>query len=127
QEFEARTQLSELRPESQISLTVPGLYNKLLEHVDVHRWYLGEKQGQEVPLGEAVSSWYDNIYLPLVGFIREQDVLVEFPGRTEADLYLWILEQQAYLQQSFGEDVPLEVAIDKFTERKSIDPNKMDM
>ena len=127
QEFLTRTQLSELRPESQISLTVPGLYNKLLEHVDVHRWYLGEKQGQEVPLGEAVSSWYDNIYLPLVGFIREQDVLVEFPGRTEADLYLWILEQQAYLQQSFGEDVPLEVAIDKFTERKSIDPNKMDM
>jgi hypothetical protein len=63
----------------------------------------------------------------LVGFIREQDVLVEFPGRTEADLYLWILEQQAYLKQSFGEDVPLEVAIDKFTERKSIDPNKMDM
>ncbi len=123
QEFEARTKLSELRPESQINLTVPGLYNKLLEHIDVHRWYLGEVQGQEVPIGEAVSSWYDNIYLPLVGFIREQDVLVEFPGRTEADLYLWILEQQAYLQQAYGEDVPLEVAIEKFTDRKYIDPN----
>ncbi len=123
QEFEARTKLSELRPESQINLTVPGLYNKLLEHIDVHRWYLGEVQGQEVPIGEAVSSWYDNIYLPLVGFIREQDVLVEFPGRKEADLYLWILEQQAHLQQAYGEDVPLEVAIEKFTERKSINPN----
>jgi hypothetical protein len=95
-----------------------------LDHIDVHRWYLGEKQGQEVPLGEAVGSWYDSVYLPLVDFIREQDVLVGFPGRTEADLYLWILKQQAYLQQAYGEDVPLEVAIENSTEQKSIDPIK---
>ena len=118
QEFEARTQLSELCPESQISLTVPGLYNKLLEHIDVHRWYLGEKQGQEIPLGEAVSSWYDNIYLPLVGFICEHDVLVEFPGRTETDLYLWILEHQRYLEQIFEEDIPIEAAIEHLTDEK---------
>ena len=127
QEFEARTRICELRPESKINLTVPGLYNKLLEHIDVHRWYLGEVQGQEVPLGEAVRSWHDKIYLPLIGFIREQEVLAEFPGRTEADLYLWILEQQAYLQQAYGEDVPLEVAIEKITKWKSINPKKTDM
>jgi hypothetical protein len=121
-EFEARTRLSELRPESQISLTVPGLYNKLLEHIDVHRWYLGEKQGQEVPLGAAVSSWYDNIYLPLVGFIRAQDTLGKFPGRTETDLYLWVLEYQRYLERTFEGDVPVEVAIEYFTEGKGKEP-----
>ena len=118
QEFEARTNLNELRPESQINLTVPGLYNKLLEHIDVHRWYLGEVQGQEVPVGEAVSSWYDNIYLPLVGFIQEQDTLGKFPGRTETDLYLWVLEYQRYLERTFEGDVPVEVAIEYFTEGK---------
>jgi uncharacterized membrane protein YfbV (UPF0208 family) len=122
QEFEASTHLTELRPEAQISLTAPGSYDKLLEHIDVHRWYLGEQAGEEVPFEQAVLSWYDKVYLPLVELIRGQNILDEFPGRTEADLYLWIIEQQNSLKQAFGEDVPLEVAVEKFADTKLGDP-----
>jgi hypothetical protein len=124
QEFEARTQLTELRPESQVSLTTPGLYDKLIEHIDVHRWYLGEQREQEVPLEDAVVSWYDKIYLPLVNFIREGGILEEFPGRTEGDLYVWILEQQAYLKHIYGEDIPLEDVIDRLMVQKSAEPKE---
>ncbi len=124
QEFEARTQLTELRPGSQVSLTTPGLYDKLIEHIDVHRWYLGEQREQEVPLEDAVVSWYDKIYLPLVNFIREGGILEEFPGRTEGDLYVWILEQQAYLKHIYGEDIPLEDVIDRLMVQKSAEPKE---
>ena len=111
QDFEARTQLAQLRPDSQVSLTTPGLYNKLVDHIEVHRWYLGQQHGEEISFDEAVSSWYDNVYLPLVEFIREQGILGEFPGRTETDLYLWILEQQNFLVGIYGGEVTLKQAL----------------
>lgn len=121
-EFLARTNIGDLRPEAQIVLTAPGKYYKLVEHIDIHRWYLGETEGQEVPFEQAVVSWYDKVYLPLVGLIRELNILNEFPGRTDADLYLWIIEQQNSFKKIFGEDVPLEVAVEKFTDTQLGEP-----
>jgi hypothetical protein len=37
-------------------------------------------------------------------------VLSEFPGRTEADLYVWVLDHQRYLAQAEGQ--PLEKPAD---------------
>ncbi len=98
--FLKRTNIQELRPDAQILATLPGEYDKLLEHIAVHRWYLGEQQRKEVSFEDAVTSWYDNVYLPLVKIIREQNVLAEFPGREEADLYLWIISRREYLRQA---------------------------
>jgi hypothetical protein len=41
--------------------------------------------------------WYDTVYLPIATVIREADILKAFPGRTEADLYLWVLDHRHYL------------------------------
>jgi hypothetical protein len=121
--FLSRTNIVEIRPESNIELTMPGLYERLFEHISVHRWYLGEQAGSEVPLKEAVASWYDNVYMPLVNLIRELDILGEFPGRTESDLYLWIIERQAALQEVYGE-VPVEQAAEQVMEDLSADSKK---
>ena len=123
-EFLTRTHLSDLRPEAQIALTTPGLYPRLLEHIDVHRHFLGEQLQQEVPIEQAVTSWLDNVYIPLVELIRDQNVIETFPGRTETDLYVWILEHKGYLERTFEEDVPVEVAIEHFTEEKSAGKEK---
>jgi hypothetical protein len=70
-EFLSRTNIQQLRPDIDIHLTIPGMYEKLLEHIDVHRWYLGEQKKSEVSYEEAVLSWYDQVYLPLAKIIRE--------------------------------------------------------
>jgi hypothetical protein len=62
---------------------------------------------------EAVLSWYDHVYLPLAGFIQEHGILDAFPGRTEADLYLWIIRHQNYLRIAYGDDVPVEQAAEQ--------------
>ena len=111
-EFIARTNLAELRPQASIQVTLPGQFTQLLEHIDVHRWFLGESQEQDISFEEAAASWFDNVYSPLVDFIRSQEILEHFPGRTEADLYLWILDQQAVVRDVFGQDISLEEAID---------------
>jgi len=100
--FVARTHLDELRPQADIHLTMPGMYEKLLQHIDVHRWYLGEQLKKEVAYQDAVISWYENVYWPLVEIIRAQNILDEFPGRTEADLYLWIIEHNSNLKEAYA-------------------------
>lgn len=111
-EFISRTHFAELRPQASIQVTLPGQFTQLLEHIAVHRWFLGESQEQAVSFEEAAASWFDNVYSPLVEFIRSQEILEHFPGRTEADLYLWILDQQAVVRDVFGQDISLEEAID---------------
>ena len=121
--FQARTRIAEVRPQAKIELTMPGLYERLFEHISVHRWYLGEQAGAEVSLEEAVASWVDNVYTPLVSMIRELSILEEFPGRTESDLYLWIIERQAALQEVYGE-VPVERAAEQVVEDLASDSKK---
>jgi hypothetical protein len=98
--FHAATGLAELRPGARIELTLPGQYEKLLEHIRTHRWYLGIERKREASYEEAVVSWYDRVYLPTVEAIQRTDALGDFPGRSDADLYLWITEHHWYLHEA---------------------------
>ena len=117
-EFQTRSNLVNSRPGSHIEVTVPGQYSQLLEHIEVHRYYLGEGGEGDISFETAAESWFDHVYSPLVDFIREQEILDNFPGRTEADLYLWILEQQASIRDVFGQDISLEEAIEYLRGKK---------
>jgi hypothetical protein len=97
--FYEKTRISDVRPDARIELTLPGQYEKLLEHISTHRWYLGIEAKREIPYSEAVASWYDRIYLPTIEAVRASDALRDFPNRSEADLYLWVTEHHWYLHQ----------------------------
>jgi hypothetical protein len=120
--FYETTKLNEKYPDCDIDLTLPGQFGRLLEHINVHRWYLGEQRGGEVPFEEAASSWFERVYQPLVHIIREGNILREFPGRTEADLYLWIIEHRQYLMEAYKDEVSLEEAAKHFAQEFSQRP-----
>jgi hypothetical protein len=122
-DFFHETRILELRPDAEIELTLPGAYPKLLEHISVHRWFMGEKRGANVPYQEAVAHWYDRVYFPLVKTIRENNILEKFSGRTETDLYLWIIDHLWYLREECEECKPsLEQAAVDFTQRFASHP-----
>ena len=118
-EFLEKTGVMNIRPEAQIEVTLPGQYDLLREHIAAHRWFLGEQRGVEVSYEEALASWYDHVYMPMVGLIREQDIMKMFPKRTETDLYLWIIKHQWRLREAYGEDVSKEDAAGQFVEGQS--------
>jgi hypothetical protein len=101
-EFLARTRLPTLRPDAQIELTVPDGYRQLLEHIAVHQYFLQQERGQSVPWDEAVTHWYDQVYVPIVRAIRRHNLLTQFRDRTEGDLYLWISRHQWELRERYG-------------------------
>jgi hypothetical protein len=103
--FLAQTNLDRLRPGARIAFTSLGRYDTLLEHISAHRWYLGINLNREIGWEEAVQSWYDTIYRPMIATIRELDILRDFPNHTEGDLYLWIMDHRWYLTEETGADV----------------------
>ncbi len=114
--------IRDTRPEADIELSLPGAYDKLLEHINVHRWFMGERLQREVGFTEAAAGWYDEVYLPLVKVIRETGILKDFPGRTASDLYLWIIEHLWYLREEIQSEVSLEDAAAHFKEKFSQRP-----
>lgn len=97
-EFFNRTHLDLLRPEQDIVFTEPGRYRLLEEHIAFHK-FLKEVECQcELSYEEAVNSWYAQVYMPLIELIRTSDILKDFPERTEADLYAWLVLHRAVLE-----------------------------
>ncbi|MER3458754.1 MAG: hypothetical protein C4309_09165, partial [Chloroflexota bacterium] len=88
----------------------------LLDHISVHRYYLGIEQNREIPYEEAVTSWYDNVYKPAVEVIRRRGILRYFPGRTEADLYVWVIKYLGYLREAYDNSADLDQAADELIE-----------
>jgi hypothetical protein len=101
---------------SDIQLTRPGAYDALERHLEGHRYFMGKERRADVSAEEAARSWFDNVYLPTVQVIRRAGVLERFPGRTEGDLYIWILEHLYYLRERYGDEVSVEDAAKSFVE-----------
>jgi hypothetical protein len=115
-EFLERTSLDRSHPEQRIELTRPGSYRHLLQHVEVHQFYMGLRSRHYPSLAEAASDWYENVYRPVVERIRESGTLQYFPGRTEADLYLWITENRARLQMRYATRREADEAVEDFAQ-----------
>ncbi len=111
-DFLEHTHLDEIRPGADLSLTVAWRYHRLLGHIQVHHYFMGLDQQREVPYREAVAHWYEEVYLPVVKVIRRRGMLRDFAGRTETDLYLWLLEHRAELEESLGWEIETEEAAD---------------
>ena len=56
-------------------------------------------------VGGAVRSWYETFFRPMTETIRASGVLADFPGRTEADLYLFVARHLHALRERWGDGV----------------------
>jgi hypothetical protein len=119
-DFLERTSLDHTHPDQRIELTLSGRYASLLQHIEVHQFYMGLRSRRYPNLPEAAKDWYDSVYLPVVERIRASGVLASFPGRTEADLYLWISENRARLQMRYGGDTQVSEAVKDFGEKNRV-------
>ncbi len=67
---------------SDLQLSDPAAYGRLLEHISVHRWYRGIEERRPVSWQEAFASWKVNVY-------RRKVAAIDPPaGKTPGDAYL---------------------------------------
>jgi hypothetical protein len=87
-----------------IELSEPSRYDDLLGHVHLHKSVMEATQKRDISLDAAAADWYDTVYRPAVSLIRKYDVLKYVPGRTEGDLYLWMVDHLREVKAQFGEE-----------------------
>lgn len=109
-EFLEKTGLANARPNVDLSVTIPGQYEKLMDQIDICQYIDEEEKKQTQTLPDAALDWYDNIYIPLAEAIRDRELLQWFPGRTITDLYIWISENRDALQRELGWELQSDVA-----------------
>jgi hypothetical protein len=113
--FFARTRLDLLRPGCRLTFTTVGRYEEILCHIREHKWYMNLKQAVEIPFEQAVLSWYDTVYSPIVAVIRAARLLDRFPGKTEGDLYVFVGQHWSELNRRYGPMFTLEEAAEDFS------------
>ncbi len=111
-DFLEHTNLDHVRPGADLTVTEPGQYPLLEEHISVHRYFMGIEREREISYPDAVADWYDKVAIPVVEIIRNHGLLRDFPNRTEADLYLWIADHRAALEEELNTQVEVTSAAD---------------
>src|SRR4029434_2298603 len=106
-------------------VTSPGAYADLLKHIQVHHYFMGLDEKREVSWEEAVTHWCDNIFSSVSEVIGKGDILSEFPGRTHADLYLWILRHRAELEKELNWEIRTEAAAADLAASRSGAPDRV--
>jgi hypothetical protein len=94
-DFQAASELAQLRPAQQIAWTALGGCAELMRQIDAHWAELSAYLGRPIERHVAVASWYDMLYLPIVTALRCQPVLENMPGRSETDLYIWVTNRSS--------------------------------
>lgn len=104
-EFLDLTRLTYSRPHHQlIRLSEPSRYADLLGHINLQRAVMEEIEKRPVPIEEASAKWYDEVYRPAVTLIRKYNILDQDSKRTEADVYLWMIDHMREVRQQAGEE-----------------------
>lgn len=113
-EFFRQTRLDRYRPSVRLDFSVTGRYDEIIRHINGHKYYLNLSQKDEIPFKDAMLSWHDVVYAPIVRIIEAEGLASRFPGRTPADLYVWIVRHWDELKRRFGQGFPLREAARDF-------------
>jgi hypothetical protein len=100
--FLEQTGLDKRYPDHDLTFTTPCRHDELLAQIEDLRQKLTEIDGYEKSFYEAVEDWYELIYLPTIQIIHDSGLLAEFPGRTEADLFVWLSMHRHRLETVYG-------------------------
>jgi hypothetical protein len=113
-EFLEQTNLDHERPAQDIDLSYPASYRKLEEHIAGHAFWMEYTTGRKVSVYRAAASWYDLVYHPTIELIRNHNLLRDFRGLREADLYVGATEYHRQLARGLGRPVPIEIALEHY-------------
>ncbi|MDR2467933.1 MAG: transcriptional regulator [Spirochaetaceae bacterium] len=87
-----------------------GRYDVIYNHILVHKYYLNETQIEEIPFSDALISWYNTIYIPIIAIIEEERICAQFPKRKPSDFYVWVVKRWTDLKQQYGDDYSMREA-----------------
>ena len=118
--FYTETNFGDITDFWSLDFTSTGQYDIIYNHILTHKAYIEKKQSSDMTMTDAIMSWFEDVYLPIIKAIDDRRVMRYFKQRTKSDLYVWIMRYWEELREKFGEDVQLDEAVQSFTRSKRI-------
>jgi hypothetical protein len=112
--FYAETAFGDITDCWTLDFSTTGQYDLIYNHILIHKYYINQGVQGEIPFEDAVTSWYQNVYLPVIRVIERQHIIRMFKGRTKSDLYIYLIKYWDELKQKFGNDYSLDLAARSF-------------
>jgi hypothetical protein len=109
--FFKKTGFDRIFPPKELVFTAPGRYDEIYGHILVHKFYINQNRKGEISFHDAMISWYNNVFKPIIETIEDNRVMLRFPGRTPADLYVWTSRHWDALKQKYGADYTMTDAV----------------
>lgn len=112
--FYAETNFGDITDYWMLNFSTPGQYDVIYNHILCHKYYINIGKPEEIPMEEAILSWFQNVYMPVLNVILQKKILKKFKKRTAGDLYVFIIKYWDELKQKFGDSVSIEEAAETF-------------
>src|SRR5215211_6317583 len=92
-----RLPIDRVLPEIKVEFSDVADYRRLATFIEAHGFRVSQLWKRYVSPEEVLGDWYEYGYRPIAEMIREERILEAFPGRTELDLYFWIVSHRERL------------------------------
>jgi hypothetical protein len=89
-------------------------YAEVLQSIEDHKYLTNEKIPFEISMEQALFSWCENVYHPVMYAIDEAGLVYAFPEATRAELFLWVTRHWHYLKQELHPGVSIDAAVQSF-------------
>ena len=98
-----------------LDFTTAGQYDVIYNHILTHKYYINQNQETEISMQDAILSWFNTVYMPIVQIINNTKIMKKFKKRTISDLYVWMIKYWDDLKKKFGENYPIDQMAQDFT------------
>ncbi|MDR2815941.1 MAG: hypothetical protein LBB62_04480 [Proteiniphilum sp.] len=112
--FYEKTQFGGLTGDYDLDFSRTGRYDVIYNHILVHKYYMNQSHTNEIDFGEALISWYTNVYKPIIQIMSEENMHAIFPKRTSGDMYVWLVKHWDNLKRIYGVNYSLPAAVKDF-------------
>ncbi len=112
--FYSETNYGDITDDWCLDFTTAGQYDVIYNHILTHKYYINMNQTEEISLTDAIMSWYNTVYMPVVRTIISYGIMKLFRHRTISDLYVWLIKYWDDFKKKFGNDYPLDAVMEDF-------------
>lgn len=103
-----------------LDFSTTGQYDVIYNHILTHKYFINQNQEKEISIEDAITSWFNTVYLPVIHTIDKYKIMKYFKHRTKSDLYVWIIKYFDELKRKFGDNCSLEDAVFDITNEYKI-------
>ena len=89
-------------------------YAEVLQSIEDHKYLTNENIPFEITMEQALFSWCENVYHPVMQAIDESGLVHAFPGATRGELFMWVTRHWHFLKQAGHPDVTIEAAVNSY-------------